>query len=343
MRQRKHLPHSKRALLYFTLLAGIASPAFARDQIRIVGSSTVYPFITVAAEQFGRGTKFKTPIVESIGTGGGFKMFCSGVDEKTPDINNASRAITESEIKTCAEHGVTEITEIPIGYDGIVIAAGKKAKTFNISRTQLFLALGKKIPKGGKLIDNPHKYWSDVDASLPKQPILVYGPPPTSGTRDAFVELAFEAACKDLPEFVAAYPDKKERAKKCHLMREDGVFVEAGEDDNIIIRKLELNPDALGILGYSFVEENAGLVQSFTVDGIIPSFDNIADGKYKLARPLYIYVKNAHFDKIPGLREFVREVTLEGAMGPDGYMPRQGLIPLPEAERVKLQQRISKL
>lgn len=343
MQQQKHLRRSKHALFGFILLTIAASPSFAREQIRIVGSSTVYPFITVAAEQFGRGTKFKTPIVESIGTGGGFKMFCSGVDEKTPDINNASRAITESEIKTCAEHGVTDITEIPIGYDGIVIAAGKKAKTFNISRTQLFLALGKKIPKDGKLIDNPHKYWSDVDPALPKQPITVYGPPPTSGTRDAFVEIGLEAACKDLPEFEAAYPDKKERAKKCHLMREDGAFVEAGEDDNIIIRKLELNPDALGILGYSFVEENAGLVHPIPVDGIMPSFDNISEGKYKLSRALYIYVKNAHFDKIPGLREFVREVTLEGAMGPDGYMPRQGLIPLPAAEREKLRERISSL
>ena len=343
MLNHKHLPRSKRALLGVVLLVSVASPAFARDQIRIVGSSTVYPFITVAAEQFGRGTDFKTPIVESIGTGGGFKMFCSGVDEKTPDINNASRAITESEVKTCAEHGVTEITEIPIGYDGIVLAAGKKAKTFTISRAQLFLALGKKIPKGGKLIDNPHKFWSDIDPALPKQPITVYGPPPTSGTRDAFVELGLEGSCKDLQEFKAEYPDSKERAKKCHLMREDGAFVEAGEDDNIIIRKLELNPDALGILGYSFVEENAGLVQSMPIDGVIPSFDNIADGKYKLSRLLFIYVKNAHFDKIPGLREFVREVTLEGAMGPDGYMPRQGLIPLPEAEREKLREKIKNL
>lgn len=333
----------RNSILGVCLLIMLSNPAQARDQIRIVGSSTVYPFITIAAEQFGRGTDFKTPVVESVGTGGGFKMFCSGAGESTPDINNASRAITESEIKACGENGVTEITEIPIGYDGIVLAAAKKAKTFNITREQLFYALGKKIPKNGQLVDNPHQHWSDIDPLLPRQPIMVYGPPPTSGTRDAFVELAFEEACKDMPAFKTAYPDSKERAKKCHLMREDGKFIEAGEDDNMIIRKLELNSDALGILGFSFVEENANLVNSMSVDGIVPGFEKIADGSYKLSRPLYIYLKNAHIGKIHGLKEFAREVTMEGAMGEDGYMPRQGLIPLPEAKRAELRAKISRL
>jgi phosphate transport system substrate-binding protein len=337
------MPLSRLGYIAILPVIAFSVPASAREQIRIVGSSTVYPFITVAAEQFGQGTEFKTPIVESIGTGGGFKMFCSGIGDDFPDINNASRAITDSEKETCAKNGITAITEIPIGYDGIVLAAGKKAGTLNISRKQLFMALGKKIPKDGKLADNTSQYWSDVDPSLPKQPIMVYGPPPTSGTRDAFVELAFEGVCKDLPEFKEAYPDSKERAKKCHLMREDGKFIEAGEDDNMIVRKLELNADALGILGYSFMEENGTLVHGTLIDGVIPTFENIASGDYKLSRLLYIYVKDAHTATVPGLKEFAREVTLEGAMGPDGYMARRGLISLKEGMRGEIRTKVSAL
>lgn len=317
--------------------------AQARDQIRIVGSSTVYPFITIAAEQFGRGTEFKTPVVESIGTGGGFKMFCDGVGAHTPDINNASRAIKSSEVELCAKNGVNDILEIPLGYDGIVLAISEKGKPFPLTRRQLFLALGKQVPGNGKLVDNPYKKWSDIDASLPGSEIKVYGPPPTSGTRDAFVELAFEETCAELPEFVAAYPDKSVRAKTCHMVREDGAFIEAGEDDNMIVRKLEFNPEALGILGYSFVEENTAIVQPMVIDGVTPTFDAIASGDYKLARLMFVYVKTAHMDSTPGLKAFAREITLEGAMGPDGYMPRKGLIPLDAAKRNALRQKISAL
>lgn len=260
-------------------------------------------------------------------------MFCAGVGEDTPDMNDASRPIKDSERETCKKNGITDIAEIPIGYDGIVLAMSRKARPFAVTRKQLFMALGKKVPKDGVLVDNPNMNWNDVDPSLPHFPIKVYGPPPTSGTRDAFVELTFEEACSELPEFIAAYPDKEVRKKTCQMMREDGAFVEAGEDDNLIVRKLELSPESLGLLGYSFVEENLHVVQPITVDGVSPTFDMIANGQYPLARLLFVYVKKAHIGTIPGLKEFVRELTLEGAFGPDGYMPRRGLIPLDERKR----------
>lgn len=267
-------------------------------------------------------------------------MFCSGVGENTPDMNNASRSIKLSEVELCKKHGIEKIIELPIGYDGIVLAMGADGKAFPLTREHLYLALGKKVPQSGKLVDNPYKNWNEIDPALPNFPIKVYGPPPTSGTRDAFVELAFEKPCQDLSEMVAEYPDKKKRKKACHMVREDGVFVEAGEDDNMIVRKLEFNPEALGILGYSFVEENSGIVQPITVDGIEPTFENIAGGSYTLARLLFVYIKGEHMGRITGLKEFAREITLEGAMGPDGYMPRKGLIPLSEKEREKLRERI---
>lgn len=327
----------KRLRTITLLLAALtaSSAAHARDQIRVVGSSTVYPFITIAAEQFGRGTDYKTPVVESIGTGGGFKMFCSGVGDSTPDINNASRKIKDSEVESCKKNGVEGIVEIPIGYDGIVLAMSKKGTPFALTRKQLFLALGKKVPKNGKLVDNPYTNWNEIDGSLPAFAIKVYGPPPTSGTRDAFVELAFEEVCSELPEAQEAYADKEVRKKSCHMVREDGAFIEAGEDDNMIVRKLEFNPEALGILGYSFVEENTAIVQPIAIDGVMPTFDNIADGDYKLARLLYVYIKNAHVKTVPGLKAFAREITLEGAMGPDGYMARKGLIPMDVQQREK--------
>jgi phosphate transport system substrate-binding protein len=321
-----------------------ATPALARDQIRAVGSSTVYPFASAAAEQFGQGGKFKTPIIESTGTGGGFKLFCSGVDENTPDINDASRAITESEKETCKKNGVTKIVEVPIGYDGIVLANAKGDQKFELTKKQIFMALARQLPgKDGKLAANPYQKWSEIDPKLPAQTIEVYGPPPTSGTRDAFVELVMEEACKEFPEFAKAYPDEKERKKACGVLREDGRYIEAGEDDNIIVQKLVSNKNALGIFGYSFLEENKNKVQGSKIDGVEPVMENIENGKYKVSRSLYLYVKGDHVGKIPGIPEFVGEVVSEAAIGQDGYLTAKGLLPLHESDKKLAQERAASL
>ena len=322
-----------RALAVLALL--LPASAGARDQIRIVGSSTVYPFATVVAEQFGRGGKFKTPIVESTGTGGGLKLFCAGAGADTPDIANASRRIKASEVELCAKNGVAAITEVKIGYDGIVLAHSKKAAGMNLTRRQLFLALAKEISgPGGALVANPNKTWKDVDPSLPARKIEVLGPPPTSGTRDAFNELAIEAGCKTFPALAALEASDNARFKKtCLSIREDGAYVEAGENDNLIVQKLVANANAVGVFGYSFLSENGDVIAPETVEGVTPDFEAILSGKYSLSRPLYIYVKNAHAASIPGLREFVNEFASEKATGEFGYLVDKGLIPAPKAER----------
>ena len=311
----------------------------ARDYISIVGSSTVYPFATVVAEQFGKTTKFKTPTIESTGSGGGFKLFCAGVGVEHPDITNASRAIKSSECKTCFENGVKEIIEVKVGYDGIVMASSKKTAPMKLSRKDIFLALAKDVPDpsgGEKLIPNPHKTWKDVNASLPNQKITVLGPPPTSGTRDAFVELAMEGGAKAF-DFIQAMKktDKKQYKAICHTVREDGAYVEAGENDNLIVQKLEKDPSALGIFGFSFLDQNTDKIQGSFVDGVDPPFDNIADGQYPVSRPLYFYVKKAHMGTIPGMEEYLKAFSSEKAWGPDGYLSEKGLIPMPDAERKK--------
>jgi len=321
------------------VVSGFAGLAQARDQIRIVGSSTVYPFATVVAEQFGKTTKFKTPVIESTGSGGGLKLFCSGIGTEHPDITNASRAIKKSEIERCAKNGITEITEIKVGYDGIVIANSKTAPLAKLSKKNIFLALAKDVPNGkGGLMANPYKNWSDIDKSLPNQKIEVLGPPPTSGTRDAFVELAMEGGCKKF-DFIKAMKkkDKKKYKAICHSIREDGAFIEAGENDVLIVRKLEANPKAFGIFGFSFLDQNADKVQGSLVDGKSPTFENIASGAYGVSRPLFFYVKNAHAGTIPGIKEYLAEFTSEKAWGDEGYLADKGLIPMPEAERKKYQ------
>lgn len=303
--------------------------AEARDQIRAVGSSTVFPFVSAAAEQFGQGGKFKTPIVESTGTGGGFKLFCSGEGEATPDLSNASRPITDGEKATCATNGITKITEIPIGYDGIVIANAKGGIKANLTKAQLFMALANKVPaQDGSLVPNPYKNWNEIDPSLPAQKIEVYGPPPTSGTRDAFVEMVMEEGCKAYPQIAKAIPDDKERKKSCSMMREDGGYIDAGEDDNVIVQKLVSNKNAFGIFGYSFLEENGGKVQGASVEGVAPTEANVESGKYKVSRSLYVYVKGEHIGKIPGIAEFINELTSDAAIGKNGYLIAKGLIPL---------------
>ncbi|MDH3240263.1 MAG: PstS family phosphate ABC transporter substrate-binding protein [Alphaproteobacteria bacterium] len=312
----------------------VAGAAQARDQIRIVGSSTVFPFATKVVEQFGKTTKFKTPIIESTGSGGGLKLFCAGIGVRHPDITNASRRIKKSEVKLCARNGVSAITEVKIGFDGIVLANSKKAKQFRLSLKEVFLALAKEVPVNGKLVKNPYKTWNQINAKLPNIKIEVLGPPPTSGTRDAFVELAMEGGAKEVP-FMAALRknDGEGFTRVAHAIREDGAFIEAGENDNLIVQKLEANPAALGIFGFSFLDQNKDKVQGSIVNGVTPTFENIADGKYPVSRSLYFYVKNAHIGKIPGIEAYVKEFTSEKAWGDTGYLADKGLIPLPAKDR----------
>jgi len=310
------------------------SSAFARDQIQIVGSSTVFPFSTSVAEQFGQKTSFKTPVVESTGSGGGMKLFCAGVGENTPDITNASRRIKESEFKKCGENGVTPV-EVKIGFDGIVLANSKSGPEMNITREQIFLALAKEIPgPDGKLIPNPNKTWADVDPSLPNVKIEVLGPPPTSGTRDAFAEIALEGGAKKIAVLAALRKeDKKAFGKIAHAVREDGAYIEAGENDNLIIQKLEANENAFGVFGFSFLDQNADKVKGAIVEGNTPEFEKIAAGDYPISRSLFFYVKKEHVGVIPGVAEYVAEFTDENTWGTDGYLADKGLIPLPDADR----------
>lgn len=311
----------------------------ARDYISIVGSSTVYPFATVVAEQFGKTTGSKTPKIESTGSGGGFKLFCAGVGVSHPDITNASRAVKDSELKKCTENGVKDIIEVKIGYDGIVLANSKAVAPLKLTRKDIFLALAKEVPDAknpGKLTPNPYKTWKDVNASLPDVKIEVLGPPPTSGTRDAFVELAMEGGAKNF-DFIKAMrkTDKKTYKKVCHTVREDGAYVEAGENDNLIVQKLQANKNAVGIFGFSFLDQNSDVLQGSFIEDTAPTFDAIADGKYPVSRPLFFYVKKAHVDVIPGMKGYLAEFTSEKAWGAEGYLADKGMIPMPDAERKK--------
>lgn len=310
-----------------------ATAAVARDQIRIVGSSTVYPFTTAVAEQFGKTTGMATPIVESTGTGGGMKLFCAGVGVDHPDATNASRRIKSGEFEDCKKNGVTDVIELKIGFDGLTLANSKKGPLFNLTKTQIFLALAKEIPGAdGKMIPNPNKSWSDVDKALPNEPILVLGPPPTSGTRDSFVELVMEKGAEGIDSLKAMKKaDAKAFEKVWKSIREDGAFVEAGENDNLIVKKLEADPKALGIFGFSFLEENSAQLQGSVINGNEPTFENIASGKYTVARPLFVYIKKQHIGVIPGLDKFMAEYVSDKAIGEEGYLSDKGLVALPAA------------
>ncbi|MBN4066212.1 PstS family phosphate ABC transporter substrate-binding protein [Ahrensia sp. AH-315-G08] len=326
-------------------LALSSSNSFARDQINIVGSSTVFPFATVVAERFGKNTKFKTPVVESTGSGGGLKLFCAGIGDKTPDITNASRRIKPSEVELCAKNGVKNIVEVKVGYDGIVFANSRQSDLMKLSRKDIFLALAKNVPNGeGKTKPNPYKFWSDVNPILPKIKIEVLGPPPTSGTRDAFVELAMEGGCKKI-SWIKALKNKDKMSYKvlCHTVREDGAFVEAGENDNLIVQKLEANPSAFGIFGYSFLDQNSDKVQGSEIDGIAPTFGKIATGDYPVSRSLYFYVKKAHVGMVPGIEEFLAEFTSDEAAGEDGYLADKGLIPMTAKEAAQWRAKVNGL
>jgi phosphate transport system substrate-binding protein len=320
-------------------LTGFAGMANARDYISIVGSSTVYPFATVVAEQFGKTTEYKTPKIESTGSGGGLKLFCAGVGVEHPDITNASRRIKSTEVELCAKNGVNDIVEVKVGYDGIALANSKKATQFSLSRKDIFLALAKEVPdpkdpESGKLVKNPYQTWKQVNADLPDIAIEVLGPPPTSGTRDAFAELALEGGCKNI-DWISAMKktDKKQYKSICHTVREDGKYIEAGENDNLIVQKLEANPNALGIFGFSFLDQNSDKVQGSVIDGEAPEFEKIADGSYPVSRPLFFYVKKAHVGRIPGIKEYLAEFTSDKAWGDEGYLADKGLIPMPSEER----------
>lgn len=317
-----------------------------RDYISVVGSSTVYPFSTVVAERFGKSTAFKTPKIESTGTGGGMKLFCKGNGIDSADITNASRRIKETELKMCHENGVTEVVEVLIGYDGIVVANDINSHEFNLTLKDLFLALAKEIPtdKDGELIPNPHTMWNEINKDLPAIKIEVLGPPPTSGTRDAFVELAMEGGCKNFPWIKDTKTTDKSKYKSiCHTIREDGAYIEAGENDNLIIQKLQKNPDALGIFGFSFLDQNSDLVKGSAIDGAEPEFETIATGEYPVSRPLYFYVKKAHVNEIPGMQEFLNEFTSEKAMGDEGYLTDKGLIPLDSDKYMKVKDAVVNL
>jgi phosphate transport system substrate-binding protein len=313
----------------------LATPAAARDQIRVVGSSTVFPFTSAVAETFGRQGKFKTPVVESTGTGGGMRLFCNGVGVEHPDVTNASRRITKTEFENCAKNGVTNIIEVKMGFDGIVVADSVRSTSFDLSRKDIWLALAKQVPVDGKLVPNPYKTWNQVNAKLPNRKIEVLGPPPTSGTRDSFVELVLDVGCRDFPE-IKALPDARARSQACGAIREDGAFIEAGENDNLIVQKLATTPDAMGVFGYSFYDQNRDKVKSHTIEGATAEIDNISSGRFPIARDMYFYVKSQHIGVIPGLKEFIAEYVSEKAFGKDGYLTDKGLIPLQDAERKKV-------
>ena len=321
--------------------------AQARDYVSIVGSSTVYPFATVVAEQFGKSTRFKTPTIESTGSGGGLKLFCSGIGVDHPDIANSSRRIKQSEVDRCNENGVTDIIEVKVGYDGIVLANSKKTEAMEVSRRDIFLALAREVPNpagGEELVENPYRTWKDVNDALPDRKIVVLGPPPTSGTRDAFAELALEGGCKTF-DFIKAMKKKDKKAYKavCHSIREDGAYVEAGENDNLIVQKLEADPDAFGVFGFSFLDQNLDKLQGSLIDGVAPEFEDIASGAYPVSRPLYFYAKKAHIGQIPGIEGYLAEFTSDRAWGEDGYLTDKGLIPMPDEERMRFAANVKNL
>lgn len=308
-----------------------ASNVSARENVEVVGSSTVYPFATVVAERYGRASGKPTPKIESTGSGGGMKLFCSGVGTNYPDVTNASRRMKKSEFDKCQKNGVKDIIEVQIGFDGIVIANSIESKPMQISRKDIFLALAAKVPgdKDGELIKNPYKTWKQVNSELPNVAIEVLGPPPTSGTRDAFAELGLEGGCKAFTWIKELKKVNKSEYKSiCHTVREDGRYVEVGENDNLIVQKLQANPSALGVFGFSFLDQNADKVQGSLIESVEPTFETISDKSYPISRPLYFYVKKAHIDVVPGILGYLTEFTSERAWGEDGYLAEKGMIPL---------------
>ena len=325
----------KKTVVCLTMALLTLPPAIAAEEIEVVGSSTVYPFSTVVAERFSQITANRAPKVEATGSGGGMQLFCGGIGENTPDITNASRRMKKSEQKLCNDNDIAEVIEVKIGYDGIVVAQSLSGSEMALTREEIFLALARQVlSESGELIDNPHTTWQDVNAALPAVAIRVYGPPPTSGTRDAFAELVLEEGCKKSSPTLAALKkqDKKKYKAICQAIREDGVYVESGENDNLIIQKLVATEDALGVFGYSFLEENGDKVRGLSIEGVFPEYEAIADGSYPISRPLFFYVKKAHIELKPTLAKFIDFFVQEEVMGEDGFLADRGLIPLSEEE-----------
>jgi phosphate transport system substrate-binding protein len=314
----------------------ISSQAIARDQIKIVGSSTVYPYSTVVAERFGKQGKFKTPVVESTGTGGGFKSFCGGVGVQHPDMTGASRAIKKDEVELCVKNGVTEIIELPIGNDGLTFAHSVKAKDANFTKAQLWKAIAHDVVVDGKLVKNPYKNWKEIDKSLPDLKIEILVAPPTSGTRDAWDELVMGKGCD--PEFM-----KLADKKNCTKYREDAAVIEAGENDTLIVQKLGSTPNAFGYFGYSYLVANKDKIKAAKIDGIAPTIEGIQKYTYPVARPLFMYAKKAHASVIPGFKEFLAEYTGKTAVGSTGYLFKVGLVPNAKETEEKVREVATKL
>ena len=330
------MPRSARNTLGALALLLLAHGAMARDYVLVVGSSTVFPFAATVSERIGSSAEFKAPKVEPWGTGGGFKLFCRGVGAEEVDIAMASRDITAEELAHCAANGVTEILKLRVGSDGITFATSKKL-ALALSRRELYLALARRVPdpeNPDALIDNPYERWDQIAPHLPEAPIRVYGPPLTSGTRDLLVQQGLSEGCRTFPRLKAleaADPDLFRDA--CGSIREDGTYVTTGENDNLIVRKVAASEHALGIFGFSYFDQNRERLQAATIEGVSPTFESIYDGEYPLARPLYLYVKQVHVGRIPGLFPFLEEFTRDAAVGEDGYLSTQGLVPVPEGER----------
>jgi len=332
------MSYTKLTVSALTLAAVSATSAAARDQISIVGSSTVFPYTQAVAEEFANQTGAPSPIVESTGTGGGVQIFCEGIGESHPDLTGASRAMKASEWEKCAENGVSDISEAMIGFDGLSMAVSR-ANDYNWDLTleEIYLGLGAEVPVDGEWVSNPYTKWSEINSELPETDILVLGPPPTSGTRDAFVDLAMHAGCKMTDYVKNGDYDKKWVKENCSRMRTDGPFIEAGENDNLIVQRLGTDTNAMGIFGYSFLYENLDKLKGVEIDGVEPTFDTIGDKSYPISRPLYFYVKNAHRGVIPNLQEFIAEYMSENALAPGGYLSERGLVPLSDERRAKLQ------
>ena len=323
----------QRTVIALSMALTVVGAAQARDQIRVVGSSTVYPFSSYVAEEFGATTGHSTPVVESTGSGGGMKLFCEGNGLNTPDITNASRPMKLREFEMCQENGVTGITEAVVGYDGIAIAHNIDNPPTNLTREQITLAVAAEVPQGGKLVKNPYKNWSDIDSSLPDKEILVLGPPTTSGTRDAFEELVMEAGSENIDGYGGEYTK----------IRQDGVYVPSGENDNLIVQKLAQNKDAFGIFGYSFLEENSDRIRAAEIDGIAPTPEAISSGEYPVSRSLFFYIKHSHVDKVPGVMDYANLFMSERMISPLGYLKGLGLIPLPKETRVMYREQVKNL
>ena len=336
----------KKTTLTLLGICALSLSLSARDQIKIVGSSTVYPFSSSVAEELGATTSYPTPVVESTGSGGGMKLFCAGNGDNTPDITNASRRMKTKEFKLCEKNGVTSITEAVIGFDGIAFAQDKSNKAFNVSKKQLALAVAAEVPsKDGKsLIKNPYKRWSEIDSSLPNREIIIYGPPKSSGTRDAFEDMVLKGTFKKMKEYTSLYKmDKKKYKayKKYHKVRQDGVYVPSGENDNIIVQKLNKNKKAFGIFGYSFLVENDDKVHAALVNGVEPTPENISSGKYPISRSLFFYVKNSHLKKVPAIEKYVTMFMSEDMIGKEGILGEIGLISLPDDVRQNIQKNVN--